>query len=478
MLFYTGQDLNALDTGWIFSAGLTKPLMQGVEIVKKILIANRGEIASRIIETCQKMQIETIAIYSDADQDLPYVKAADYSFRIGEAPVAKSYLLADDILDLAVREGADAIHPGYGFLSENSEFVKKTEQRGLVFIGPPSSVIEKMGDKVTARKTMQEAGIPVVPGSGFAIGTVDEAAVIAERIGYPVMLKASGGGGGIGMQLLESREDLEKVFVSAKTRAKAYFGNDEVFLEKYISESRHIEVQIFGDDHGHAVHLFERECSVQRRNQKVIEEAPSPSISEETRRNICGAAVKAALHVGYRNAGTVEFIMDEKEQFYFLEMNTRLQVEHRVTEMITGLDLVKWQILAADGEVLPLSQSEIRKLGHALEFRIYAEDPVRFIPSPGKLNAFTYPEHADFVLDRTYEEGNQITPFYDPLIAKAVVYGENRDKALEKASEVFENVRIEGVKSNVPLFSKIVKDDVFKSGQYNTSYLQQSKIVG
>ncbi|AZB42827.1 acetyl-CoA carboxylase biotin carboxylase subunit [Bacillus sp. FJAT-42376] len=446
--------------------------------MKKVLIANRGEIASRIMETCRQMDIETIAIYSDADKDLPYVKEADYSFRIGEPPVAKSYLLADSILELAVREGADAVHPGYGFLSENSEFVRKTEEQGLIFIGPSSSVIEKMGDKVVARQTMIDAGIPVVPGSDSGLETFDQAAGKAAEIGYPVMLKASGGGGGIGMQLCMNEAELEKVFASTKTRAKAYFGNDEVFLEKYISESRHIEVQIFGDGHGNIVHLYERECSVQRRNQKVIEEAPSPSISEETRKKICEAAVLAARHVGYRNAGTVEFIMDEKEEFYFLEMNTRLQVEHRVTEMITGLDLVKWQILAARGEALPLKQGEIRKIGHALEFRIYAEDPEKFIPSPGSLNVFTYPEPPGFVLDRTYEEGNQITPFYDPLIAKAVVYGENRELALSKSAEVFKEMQIGGVKSNLPLFEKVLKDGEFKTGHYTTSYLKQSKIVG
>ncbi|MBS2968864.1 ATP-grasp domain-containing protein [Metabacillus sp. KIGAM252] len=446
--------------------------------MKKVLIANRGEIASRIIETCKRMKIETIAIFSDADQDLPYVKEADYSFRIGEPPVGKSYLLADSILELAVREGADAIHPGYGFLSENSDFVRKTEEHGLLFIGPSSAVIEKMGDKVLARKTMMEAGIPVVPGSELGLETLGQAAEKAEQIGFPVMLKASGGGGGIGMHLCHDKAELEKVYASAKNRAKAYFGNDEVFIEKYIAESRHIEVQIFGDEHGNIVHLFERECSVQRRNQKVIEEAPSPSISEETRQKICKAAVQAALHVGYRNAGTVEFIMDEKEQFYFLEMNTRLQVEHRVTEMITGLDLVKWQILAARGEALPLNQGEIRKIGHAFEFRLYAEDPEKFIPSPGKLNVFTYPEPSGFVIDRTYIEGNQITPFYDPLIAKAVVYGENREAAMLKAAEVFRGMQIEGVKSNLPLFVKVLKDEEFKSGQYTTSLLKKSKIVG
>ncbi|MTH52623.1 acetyl-CoA carboxylase biotin carboxylase subunit [Bacillus mangrovi] len=446
--------------------------------MKKILIANRGEIASRVIGACREMGIETIAIYSDADRDLPYVNEADFSFRIGEPPVGKSYLQADAILELAVNEGADAIHPGYGFLSENSDFVRKAEEKGLVFIGPSSEIIEKMGDKVIARQTMMDAGIPVVPGSEDGLAEIQAAVEKAESIGYPVMLKASGGGGGIGMQLCFGQAELEKHFGSVKARAKAYFGNEEVFLEKYISEARHIEVQVFGDAHGNIVHLYERECSVQRRNQKVLEEAPSPSISEEARQRICESAVRAARSVGYTNAGTVEFIMDENEQFYFLEMNTRLQVEHRVTEMITGLDLVEWQILAARGEKLPLVQEEIQKNGHALEFRIYAEDPVKFMPSPGTLEVFTYPETPGFIMDRTYSEGNQVTPFYDPLISKAVISGEDRARALSKAEKILGEMRIEGVKSNLPLFERMLQEEEFLSGNYTTSYLKKTKITG
>ncbi|MEH7386837.1 biotin carboxylase N-terminal domain-containing protein, partial [Bacillus sp. JJ1521] len=313
--------------------------------MKKVLIANRGEIASRIIKTYLKMGIETVAIYSDADQELPFVKNATVAHRIGEPPVMKSYLQMDKIIEIAEREQVDAIHPGYGFLSENAIFAKSVANKGIVFIGPTPQVITLMGDKVKARQTMIDAGVPVVPGSDKGIQTIEEALDLAKKFGYPVMLKASGGGGGIGMVCCHSENDLQKAFQTTKTRAKTYFGNDEMFIEKFIPNARHIEVQIFGDHHGNIVHLFERDCSIQRRNQKVIEETPSPFLSKETREKICHAAKKAAEYVDYTNAGTIEFIVDEQENFYFLEMNTRLQVEHAITEMITNLDLVEWQLL-------------------------------------------------------------------------------------------------------------------------------------
>ncbi|MGD6793605.1 acetyl-CoA carboxylase biotin carboxylase subunit [Metabacillus indicus] len=444
--------------------------------MKKILIANRGEIALRIMKTCQKMGVETVAVYSDADEGLPFVKAADYAFRIGEAPVAKSYLLKDDILNIAVREKVDAIHPGYGFLSENTEFAQAAEAKGIKFIGPKSETLAIMGDKVAARKTMKEAGVPVVPGSS-GLADMDEACAYASEIGYPVMLKASGGGGGIGMQRCDDEAALKKSFASVKTRAKAYFGNDDVFIEKFISEARHIEIQLFGDEFGNVVHMFERDCSVQRRNQKVVEESPSPHLSEATREKMCAAAVAAAIHAGYINAGTIEFIVDEEENFYFLEMNTRLQVEHRVTEGITGLDLVEWQIRTAAGEKLPFMQPEITKEGHSIQFRLYAEDPVKFIPSPGLIKAFTFEEMDGVIVDCAYAEGDTVTPFYDPLVAKIIVTGENRPDALAKAEAFLNGVKIEGIKTNLPLFLTILSNSQFKKGTYSTSFLQTAVLA-
>jgi acetyl-CoA carboxylase, biotin carboxylase subunit len=445
--------------------------------VQKILIANRGEIALRIIRTCRELGIKTVAVYSDADQELPFVKEADSAFRIGEPPVQKSYLNADEILRIAKAENVDAIHPGYGFLSENASFARKVKEAGLAFIGPSADTIEKMGDKILARKTMEEAGVPVVPGSELGVKTLDEANDLAGNIGYPVMLKASGGGGGIGMVLCENEQALAKNFDSTKGRAKAYFGSDEVFIEKYISNARHVEVQVFGDFHGNYVHLFERDCSIQRRHQKVVEEAPSPFLKEEARQKMYETAVTAAKAVNYFNAGTVEFIVDENENFYFLEMNTRLQVEHPVTESITGLDLVKWQILVARGEKLPLLQEEIQKRGWAIEFRLYAEDPVKFLPSPGKINDFTWVDSENVRVDYGYESGSTVSPFYDPMIAKCIVTGNNREEAISNANEFFANLKLDGIKSNAPLFSEILKEEGFRSGNYTTAYLSDRKLA-
>ncbi|UOK59477.1 ATP-grasp domain-containing protein [Bacillus sp. OVS6] len=437
--------------------------------MKKILIANRGEIALRIIKTCKKMGIETVVIFSDADADLPFVKEADYAFRIGEAAVSKSYLLKDEILNIAVREQVDGIHPGYGFLSENTEFAQAAEEKGIKFIGPSSETMALMGDKVAARKTMKEAFVPVVPGSVTGLSTIEEACSFAAEIGYPVMLKASGGGGGIGMQRCDNEAALMKCFASTKTRAKAYFGNDEVFIEKFIADARHIEIQLFGDHHGNVVHMFERDCSVQRRNQKVVEESPSPHLSGETRAKMCEAAVAAAKHVGYINAGTIEFIVDDKENFYFLEMNTRLQVEHRVTEGVTGLDLVELQIRTAAGAELPFSQDEISKKGHSIQFRLYAEDPVKFIPSPGLIKAFTFNETDGVIMDCAYAEGNTVTPYYDPLVAKIIVNGESREETIEKARTFLNEMKIEGIKTNLPLFINILSNEQFN--QEDTAHL-------
>ncbi|OCA85549.1 biotin carboxylase [Bacillus sp. FJAT-27225] len=440
--------------------------------MQRVLIANRGEIALRIIKTCKKMGIETVAIYSDADAGLPYVQEATTAVRIGEPPVAKSYLQAQQILHAAKNAGADGIHPGYGFLSENAEFAELVEKEGLIFIGPKPETIRLMGDKVASRAVMMQAGVPVVPGSEGGIAALEEAKEIAERIGYPVMLKASSGGGGIGMVKCADNGDLEKSFASVKARAKAYFGSDEVFLEKFILNARHIEVQVFGDGNGNIVHLFERDCSVQRRNQKVVEESPSPFLSDQARAQLFETALNAARAVDYKNAGTIEFIFDEQENFYFLEMNTRLQVEHAVTEEVTGIDLVEWQILTARGEALPKNQEDIKSKGHAFEFRLYAEDPEKFLPSPGKIELFEVPAGEGIRVDYGYKSGDAVTPFYDPMIAKCILSGETREVAMERARAFFEKLTITGIKSNAPLFTKILTNPDFTKGNYTTSFLQ------
>jgi acetyl-CoA carboxylase, biotin carboxylase subunit len=444
--------------------------------MKKILIANRGEIALRIIQTCKEMNIETVAVYSDADKDLPFVKAADEAIHIGESPVAKSYLQTEVILKAAIEHKVDAIHPGYGLLSENDEFAKKIEEAGIKFIGPSPKTIEWMGDKIMARKTMQQAGVPIVPGTIEPIEDVEEGVKIAEQIGYPVMLKASSGGGGIGMVKCENKEDLYKHFVSSQQRAKNYFGSGRMFIEKCIENARHIEVQIMGDTFGHIVHLYERDCSIQRRNQKVVEESPSPFLTESLRSKITAAAVESAKAVNYVNAGTVEFVVSENGDFYFLEMNTRLQVEHPVTESITGLDLVRWQIQIAQGEALPLLQDEIISKGHAIEFRLYAEDPVTFFPSPGKIEEMVWPKIENVRIDAGYESGNQVTPFYDPMIAKIIVSDSNRAGCLQTAANFFKTIQINGLKTNVPLFQQLLGEEGFVKGEYTTNFLSKRSV--
>lgn len=437
--------------------------------MKRILIANRGEIASRIIRTCDEMGIETVAVYSEADADMPFVKQATRAHLIGPAPVNQSYLNKEAIIRIAKEEQVDAIHPGYGFLSENAEFVREIEAAGIRFIGPSAETIDKMGDKIASRDTMKTAGVPVVPGTEEGLSTAEEAVEFANVIGYPVMLKASGGGGGIGMVKCETEQTLAQQFTGIKTRAKNYFGNDAVFVEKFVEPARHIEVQVFGDYKGDVFHLFERNCSVQRRNQKVIEEAPSPALSQETKDKLYEAAVQAAKAVNYKNAGTVEFIMDADENFYFLEMNTRLQVEHPISEEITGTDLVKWQLLTAMDQPLPISdQSQLVIKGHAIEFRLYAEDSERFMPSPGKLDVLRFPEGEGIRIDSGYAEGNSVTPYYDPMIAKVIVSGKDRTQALERAQALLENLDVQGVKSNVAFFRSFIQYNGFKEGDYAT----------
>ncbi len=440
--------------------------------LKKVLIANRGEIARRIARTCRDRGLSVVAVHSEADRDLPFVREADEAVEIGPPPVARSYLNIDAILEAAQRTGADAIHPGYGLLSENASFARRVKEAGLTFIGPIPEVIEAMGDKVNARRTMEQAGVPVVPGTLEGVSSIEEAVDQAEAIGYPLMLKASAGGGGIGMQICRSREELTRFFPSAQGRAKAYFGDGTLFLEKFIEQPRHVEVQVAADGQGNAIHLFERECSIQRRNQKIVEESLSPSIHPETRERLVEAAVRAARSVGYTGVGTVEFLVDAEERFYFLEMNTRLQVEHPVTEMITGLDLVALQLDIAEGKELSLSQEAVRAEGHAIEYRICAEDPETFLPSPGLVELFQPPTGPGIRVDAGIETGNSVTPFYDPLIAKLIVSGSNREEVLARSRRALAEFRIEGIRTNLPLHRRIVDDPRFIRGKYDTLFLE------
>jgi len=449
-------------------------------LFNKILVANRGEIAVRVMKTCKKMGISTVAIYSEVDVDAPHVQMADEAFLIGGPRVNESYLNIERIIDVAKSSGAEAIHPGYGLLSENADFATQCEGAGIVFIGPSANVISKMGSKIESRKMMELAGMPVVPGINYPIVDSEEAAIIANKIGYPIMLKASAGGGGIGMQIAHHEEEVKRVFAGNQKRATDFFGDGSMYVEKYIENPRHIEIQILADQTGRALYLWERECSIQRRHQKVIEEAPSPFLDEQTRRKMGEAAVKAAASIGYTNAGTIEFLVDEDKNFYFLEMNTRLQVEHPVTEEITGLDLVEWQIRIAAGELLTMEQKEIKRQGHAIEVRIYAEDPVTFFPSPGQITRLEVPEGENIRHELAVHGLSKVTPYYDPMIAKMIVKGENREQAIKLLENALENYEIEGIKSNIPMLQKVVKHPMFKEARTTTNfvpkYIQQLPI--
>ncbi|MGE5700893.1 MAG: acetyl/propionyl/methylcrotonyl-CoA carboxylase subunit alpha [Clostridia bacterium] len=439
--------------------------------IQKVLIANRGEIARRIIRTCKRLSIPTVAVYSEADKDALFVQEADEAVSIGPAPVKKSYLDMEALIRATKETGADAIHPGYGFLAENSAFAQRCDAEGITFIGPKASVIRLMGDKIAARNQMKAAGVAIVPGVEGALGSVDEAKRAAQELGYPVMLKASAGGGGIGMQIVWNDQELEKAYESTAQRAGSYFGDDTLFLEKYIASPRHIEVQIAGDSFGNVVHLWERECSIQRRNQKIIEEAPSPVLDDVVREALCEAAVKGAKSIGYTNVGTMEFILDEQGQFYFLEMNTRIQVEHPVTEEISGIDLVEWQLDIAAGRPLATEQLAISPIGHAIECRVYAEDPRTFMPSPGTLTTLQLPENAR--LEFAVAEGDRVTPFYDPMIGKIITHGTNRQEAIAKMKEALQQCEIRGITHNVPLLSMIMENASFQDGNYNTKFVEQ-----
>ncbi|HEX6364207.1 MAG TPA: acetyl-CoA carboxylase biotin carboxylase subunit, partial [Albitalea sp.] len=418
---------------------------------KKILIANRGEIACRVIRTARSLGVATVAVYSDADANARHVRLADEAVRIGPAAARESYLVGERILEVAQQTGAEAIHPGYGFLSENEDFAQACEQAGIVFIGPPASAIRAMGSKSAAKALMDKAGVPLTPGYHGENQDPGFLAAQAERIGYPVLIKASAGGGGKGMRRVDRPADFAAALASCKREASNAFGDEHVLVEKYVLRPRHIEIQVFGDTHGHCVYLFERDCSVQRRHQKVLEEAPAPGMTPERRAAMGKAAVDAAKAVGYVGAGTVEFIAHQDGSFYFMEMNTRLQVEHPVTEMITGLDLVEWQLRVASGEPLPLTQEQLAFDGHAMEARIYAEDPDKgFLPSTGRLvHLAPPPEGAHVRVDTGVEQGDEITPFYDPMIAKLIVHGATRDIALERMRAALAEYRIVGVSTNV-----------------------------
>ncbi|WP_409305672.1 acetyl/propionyl/methylcrotonyl-CoA carboxylase subunit alpha [Peribacillus sp. SCS-155] len=440
---------------------------------KKILIANRGEIAARVIRTCEKLGIKSVAVYSEADREAPFVSMADESYLLGGPRVQESYLNVDKIIEIAKETACEAIHPGYGFLSENAGFAERCQKEGITFIGPSPKVISQMGSKIESRNTMEKAGLPLVPGLSRPLGNVDEAIIEAEKIGYPIMLKASSGGGGIGMQAVTDKEELIKAYEGNQKRAQMFFGNGDMFLEKLIEKPRHIEIQVLADEKGNAVYLWERECSIQRRHQKVLEEAPSPFLDEETRNRMGEAAVRAVREIGYSNAGTIEFLVDKDKNFYFLEMNTRLQVEHPVTEEITGLDLVEQQIRISSGEELSFRQQDIKREGHAIEVRIYAEDPNTFYPSPGKITALHLPQGEGIRHEMAVHGQSHVTPYYDPMIAKLVVKGENREAAIACLASALADYRVEGIKTNIPALSEIAGLDAFKKGETTTDFIEK-----
>ncbi|HCQ82175.1 MAG TPA: acetyl/propionyl-CoA carboxylase subunit alpha [Rhodobiaceae bacterium] len=446
---------------------------------KKILIANRGEIACRVIRTAREMGIKTLAVYSDADARAQHVKDADEAVHIGGAPASESYLVIDKILDAIRQTGAEAVHPGYGFLSENKAFAEALEKEGVAFIGPPPGAIETMGDKITSKKLAAEAGVSTVPGHMGLIEDADEAVKIAAEIGYPVMIKASAGGGGKGMRIAFNDDEAREGFQSSKNEAAASFGDDRIFIEKFVTQPRHIEIQVLGDKHGNIIYLGERECSIQRRNQKVIEEAPSPFLDPETRAAMGAQAVALSRAVDYCSAGTVEFIVDGDRNFYFLEMNTRLQVEHPVTELITGLDLVEQMIRVADGEALQIKQEDVELNGWAIESRIYAEDPYRgFLPSTGRLSRYRPPEEYarnDITVrnDTGVYEGGEISLFYDPMIAKLVTHGNDRNMAIDAMATALDNFRIDGIRHNIDFLTTIMHHDRFRSGALTTAFIDE-----
>ena len=444
-------------------------------MIKKVLVANRGEIAIRVMRSCREMDIESVAVYSDADRTSLHVRYADEAYHIGPSPSAESYLVIDKIIEVAKKSGADAIHPGYGFLSENAEFTERCKQEGIIFIGPDAFAINTMGDKITARKKMIAAGVPVVPGTTEAITDENEALKTIHEIGLPVMIKATAGGGGKGMRLVKEGSDILEAIRGARSEAINSFGNGDVYIEKYIDSPHHIEFQILADNHGNCVHLFERECSVQRRHQKVVEETPSPIMTEKVRAEMGKHAVQAAQAVNYSGAGTIEFITDNDLNYYFLEMNTRLQVEHPVTERVVGVDLVKQQINIANNEVLNLKQEDLSQKGHAIECRIYAEDAENnFMPSPGVIKHMTEPLGLGIRHDGYVYEGFEIPIFYDPMISKLIAWAETREEAIQRMKRALYNYKITGIKTSMRFLERIMETPDFVNGQYNTHFIEEN----
>lgn len=437
---------------------------------RKVLIANRGEIACRVIKTLHELNVEAAAVYSDADAEALHVKLADESHHIGPPPVAQSYLNADAIIDAARKAKAEAIHPGYGLLSERAEFAEACERAGLVFIGPRPPAMRAMGSKLAARQLMQEAGVPIVPGGTTPCTDLDEAKLLSRSLGFPVLVKASAGGGGIGMQIVRDEDSLDGALESCRRLADRFFGDGAVYIEKYVNQPRHVEIQVLADSHGHVAAVHERECSVQRRHQKVIEEAPSPAVDDALRARMVASALRGAKQIAYTNAGTFEFVLDASGDYYFMEMNTRLQVEHPVTEAITGLDLVAEQLRLAGGEQLGFETAPPID-GHAIECRIYAEDPKRMLPSPGKIERLRWPESDNVRIDHGITEGYTITPYYDPLVAKLIAWGATRERAIEEARTALEHTTIEGIKTNIPVLLGVLSHPDFAAGTYTTEFL-------
>lgn len=441
--------------------------------MNKVLIANRGEIARRVLRTLKKMEIRSVAVYSDADRFAPHVLEADEAVYLGASPSSESYLRQDAIIEACLKLGVDGVHPGYGFLSENAGFARKLKAAGITLIGPSPESMEVMGDKLSAKQAVKDFGVPLVPGVDEAVANVDLGKKIAAEIGYPVLIKASAGGGGKGMRLVEREEDFEEQMHTAQSEARSSFGDDAVFIEKFVTKPRHIEIQVFADNFGNVVYLFERECSIQRRHQKVIEEAPSIVVSPELRRRMGEAAVNVCKACNYTGAGTVEFLLDADLNFYFLEMNTRLQVEHPVTEEITKTDLVEWQIRVARGEKLPKMQEELEIHGHAVEVRVYAEDTLNgFIPDIGKLNRYRIPTGRSVRVDDAFLEGMDIPIYYDPMIAKLVVWGKTREDAIRRCIEAIDDYQISGVKTTLDFGKYVLKHEAFVSGNFDTNFVK------
>ena len=443
-------------------------------MLKKVLIANRGEIAVRIIRACREMGIRTVAIYSEADKDALHVKLADQAICIGPAKSSKSYLNMKAILEAACLTGADSIHPGFGFLSENANFAKICEEMGIKFIGPNHKLIELLGNKSKAKETMKNAGVPVVPGSNGLIYSKNEATKLAEKIKYPVILKASAGGGGRGIRIAHNKEELEKAYSLVKQEAKVSFNDDSIYMEKFIENPRHVEIQVLADEHGNGIHLGERDCSVQRRNQKIIEETPASIIDDETRKKMGEVAVKAVKEIGYTNAGTIEFLVDKNKDFYFMEMNTRVQVEHPVTEMVTGVDIIKEQIKIASGEKLSIKQKDVKMTGHSMEARINAEDPEKnFMPCAGTITGLHIPGGNGIRVDTAIYSGYTIPPTYDSMIAKIIVHGKTREESIAKLKSAVAELVVDGITTNADFILKILDNENFKKNNYDTSFIEK-----